>query len=172
MLKKRKIKQLCRKSAPGFTLAEVLISFTIFGLLIGVVTGTLISVFRSHRYIFNSLDSQANLRFILETMTREIKEGSNLNFNPQTKTLSFLNKDGQGVEYFLDQGKMFRREGTEVLPITSESLEITRFDVAGCWQRPNCQPSVTLLFQVKPEINLQDSSFYLQTTITQRRAGI
>jgi prepilin-type N-terminal cleavage/methylation domain-containing protein len=156
----------------GFTLIETLVAFTIFGLLVGVITSSLLTVFRSHRYVFNALNSQANLRFVLETMTREIKEGSSIDFNPETKTLSFLNKDNQAVDYYLEGGAIIRKQGAEVLPITFQDLTIDRFDIAGCWQDPDCQPSITLLFLVRPKINPQKTSFYLQTTITQRRAGI
>lgn len=53
------------KTHKGFTLVEVMIAFTIFGILAGVITGALLNVFRSHLLIFNTLNSQANLRFLL-----------------------------------------------------------------------------------------------------------
>lgn len=171
-MKKNKLQKNFSFSLSGFSLVEVLITFTLFALLIGVVVNSLLVVFRSHRYIFSSLEAQANLRFVLETMTREIKEGSNLNFNPATKTLSFVNKEGQQVEYFLSQEKIFRRQGAELLPVTAETLKIIKFDVAGCWRSSNCQPSVTLLFQIRSRLGTQEAPFYLQTTITQRRIGI
>ncbi|KKQ98882.1 MAG: hypothetical protein UT24_C0032G0012 [Candidatus Woesebacteria bacterium GW2011_GWB1_39_12] len=160
-----------RKTRPGFTLVELMITFTIFGILTGVITGVLLNVFRSHLFVFNSLNSQANLRFLLETMTREIKEGNNLSFNQGTKTISFTNKDGQDVAYYLENSAISRRENGEILPITSQDLIVEKFDVSGCWQSSTCQPSVTVFFKVRPKTNPQNSSFYLQTTITQRRAG-
>ena len=161
-----------RKARPGFTLVEVMIAFTIFGLLAGVITGTLLNVFRSHLFIFNTLNSQANLRFLLETMTREIKEGSGLGFDSGTNTLTFVNKDGRQVSYYLLNNAVLRRENGETLPITSQDLIVEKFDVAGCLQNPSCQSNVTLLFKVRPRTNPQNSSFYLQTTITQRRTGV
>jgi prepilin-type N-terminal cleavage/methylation domain-containing protein len=161
-----------QKSTAGFTLVEVMIAFTIFGILAGVITGALLTVFRSHLFIFNTLNSQANLRFLLETMTREIKEGRGLGFDADTNTLSFTNKDGQQVGYYLENSMVLRAENSEILPITSQDLIVEKFDVAGCLQNPSCQPSVTLLFKVRPRTNPQNSSFYLQTTITQRRTGV
>ncbi len=161
-----------RKTRPGFTLVEVMIAFTIFGILASVITGALLNVFRSHLFIFNTLNSQANLRFLLETMTREIKEGNNLAFDAGTNTLSFANKDGRRVRYYLEASAVLRAENGEILPITSQDLLVEKFDVAGCWENSSCQPSVTLLFKVRPRTNPQNSSFYLQTTITQRRTGI
>ena len=160
------------KTKKGFTLVEVMIAFTIFGILAGVITGVLLSVFRSHLFIFNTLNSQANLRFLLETMTREIKEGRGLGFDADTNTLFFTNKDGRQVSYYLQDGAVLRAENSEILPITSQDLVVEKFDVAGCLQTPSCQPSVTLLFKVRPRTNPQNSSFYLQTTITQRRTGV
>ncbi len=161
-----------RKFTTGFTLVEVMIAFTIFGILAGVITGMLLTVFRSHLFIFNTLNSQANLRFLLETMTREIKEGRGLGFDADTNTLSFTNKDGQQVGYYLENSMVLRVENNEILPITSQDLIVEKFDVAGCLQNPSCQPSATLLFKVRPKTNPQNSSFYLQTTITQRRTGV
>lgn len=160
------------KTHKGFTLVEVMIAFTIFGILAGVITGALLNVFRSHLLIFNTLNSQANLRFLLETMTREVKEGSGLAFDAETNIFSFVNKDGRQVSYYLEGGVVLRAENSEILPITSQDLIVEKFDVAGCWQNPSCQPSLTLLFKVRPKTNPQNSSFYLQTTITQRRTGI
>ncbi|OGY39338.1 MAG: hypothetical protein A2418_01575 [Candidatus Brennerbacteria bacterium RIFOXYC1_FULL_41_11] len=161
-----------RAHTHGFTLVEVMISFTLFGLLVGVITGSLINVFRSHFYVFSTLNSQANLRFLLETMTREIKEGNNLVFDSEARTLSFANKDNSLVSYYLEHGVVYRNEGAETLPITSNDLDVLKFDVAGCFDSALCQPSVTLLLEISQRVRFQNQPFYLQTTITQRRVGV
>lgn len=159
------------KNRQGFTLIELMVAFTIFGILAAVLTGILVNVFRSQLFVFNTLNSQANLRFLLETMTREIKEGSGLSFDSAAKELSFINKDGARVSYYLQGNVVMRRENSEILPITSVDLVVEKFDAAGCLQNSLCQPNVTLLFKVRPRTNPQNTSFYLQTTITQRRAA-
>lgn len=161
-----------RRSFMGFTLVEVMVAFTLFGLLIGIITGSLINVFRSHFYVFTILNSQANLRFLLETMTREIKEGNDLNFDSDTNSLDFVNKDGFLVSYYLQGGVVYRDQGAETLPITSNDLEVLKFDVAGCLDSSLCQPSATLLLEIRPKVRFQNQPFYLQTTITQRRIGV
>lgn len=151
---------------------EMLVSFSLFAILASVAVSVLLTVFRSHGYVFSTLNSQANLRFVLETMTREIKEGSDLDFDLGTKTLSFVNKDGVAIDYFLEENKIKRREDADVMPITAEDLVIETFSVGGCWQDIACQPRVTIFLKVRPLSAAVQDAFFLQTTIVQRKIGI
>ena len=51
-------------------MVEILVSLTIFSLVIGVVSAGFVTISRAYQYGYLVVNAQKNLRFVLESMTR------------------------------------------------------------------------------------------------------
>ncbi len=66
-------------SAPtqqGFTLVEMIVSLTLFSVVITITVGALLSLIGSNDQLRNQQSVMTNLAFALDSMTREIRTGS------------------------------------------------------------------------------------------------
>lgn len=149
-------------------------AFTIFAIVVSVSSSVFLDVSRSFRFFIGYLHSQNNLRFVMESMTREIKEG--YNYQEVPNGFRFTNDKGKTITYAVSEGRLFRREGEVELPVTDARLNVNDFSVVlVCAGGGSCQPRVTFIIRISPRfsaIDLSRFSFTLQTTITQRRLAI
>ncbi|KKU09880.1 MAG: hypothetical protein UX61_C0006G0010 [Parcubacteria group bacterium GW2011_GWA2_46_7] len=163
------------RSRSGFTMIEILISFVIFGLMMGVISSSFVTISRTYRYGYLLVNAQKNLRFVLESMTREIKEGSQYYKNPGSLYFSFIDKDGNQVEYYVDtEGDLIRKQAAEELPVIALDLKVSDaiIDVRCTAPSSGCQPRVTFIFTIQPRAGQIDFKTILQTTIVQRQVGM
>jgi type II secretory pathway pseudopilin PulG len=138
----------------GFSLVEVLISFTVFGLMIGVIASAFVTISRTYRYGYQLMNAQKNLRFVLESVTREVKEGYGYYKDPNSLYFSFSDKDGNLVEYYVDEtGQFIRKQGNELLPVISQDLKVSSGFIETRCTAPlsGCQPQVTFVFAIQPK---------------------
>lgn len=156
-------------------MVEILVSLTIFSLVIGVVSAGFVTISRAYQYGYLVVNAQKNLRFVLESMTREIKEGSQYYSFEGAVGFSFLDKDGNTVEYYVDADQNFiRQQGEEELPVIAQDLRVaeamieTRCTVA----ESLCQPQVTFVLTIEPRVSQVQFKTVLQTTIVQRLVGV
>jgi prepilin-type N-terminal cleavage/methylation domain-containing protein len=61
----------------GFTLIEVIVSLALFSVVITIAVGALLILISSNRQLQNEQSVLSNLSFALDSMTREIRTGSN-----------------------------------------------------------------------------------------------
>jgi prepilin-type N-terminal cleavage/methylation domain-containing protein len=61
----------------GFTLIEVIVSLALFSVVITIAVGALLILIASNRQLQNEQSVLSNLSFALDSMTREIRTGSN-----------------------------------------------------------------------------------------------
>ncbi|MEX0917629.1 MAG: type II secretion system protein [Candidatus Paceibacterota bacterium] len=182
----------------GFTLVELLVSLTLFTVVVTMTMGSLLVVIDANARAQNMQEVMTNLTFALDSMTREIRTGRSyycINSLPgslsesatrdctQNTAFSFveggtsLTAGGDPrVAYRLNSARIERRLGTgSWVPITSETVTITtmQFTVTGSdtYQATGdvTPPSVVLYIEGHAgEIATTETSFQLQTTITKR----
>lgn len=185
-------------SRRGFTLIELMVSVAIFSIVLMMALGTVLTIMDANRKARTLTEVMNNLNFSLESMTRSLKTGVepelDTNSNPPILRVVaiILEEDVAGdrfrreeIEYQLrdatdGRGYIGRRvDGGEWIPITSDQVDITRFNVtvagtadcvppAGCHQ-PRTQISMEGDVRVNDKIS---SSFSLQTTVSQRKLNL
>jgi len=159
----------------AFTLPEILVSLFIFSIAITLLIPIFINISRSYRAIAGFINAQNNLRFVLESMTREIKEGTDYQ-KPSEGVFSFVNQDNKEVQYLLNDNIIYRSEDDTIYPLTDNRLKVKDFKVVlHCPDNDlTCQPRVTFIIKIEPASKTESEkfssfSFTLQTSITQRK---
>ncbi len=66
-----------QKKQSGFTLIEIIVSLALFSVVITIAVGALLILIASNRQLQNEQSVLSNLSFALDSMTREIRTGTN-----------------------------------------------------------------------------------------------
>lgn len=174
----------------GFTLVEIMVSVSIFAIVMLFVGSSIYSVFDSNRKSQSLRTVMDNLNFSLETMTRTIRFGKNyhcninsgaslatpLNCSNGADSIAVLDSNGSQVVYKLVSGRIVRsiNGGTDYY-VTGSDVTITNltFRVYGADAYSTSgdllQPQVIVVLSgysgAKATIR---STFNLETTISQR----
>ncbi len=171
----------------GFTLIEILITVSIFSIVIGAMSGVFSSVLKNQRWnlsVQELVDSASyNLEYISRTLRMAIKQtddlspclsqnGLNYELNADKNRITFLSYQGECCQIYLQNGRIFQQKGTEILPLTPANLDVPSltFNLIGGADTDNWQPRVTINFilgnkTLKPE---EKAELRAQTTISQR----
>ncbi len=83
------------KKNKGFTLIEMMVSVSIFSIIMTVGMGALVNVMQKYKVSQEEKQATDSLNFVLETITREIKLGINYYYNPSTDGNTGVARDGQ-----------------------------------------------------------------------------
>ena len=116
-----------RKTKKGFTLVEMMVSVAIFTIVITVGIGALVNMVQKYKVSQQEKQAADSLGFVLETLTREIRLGSNylsgegtainpsdtvfVSVKSDTKVnlISFDAADGRGyILYYLQNGILYK----------------------------------------------------------------
>jgi len=172
----------------SFTLVEVLVSITIFIIVISTVLD--LSVFAlkiqqrnlADQYLLNQVN------YTMEYISRQLRMAqrddsgnwiaAGCSYEKITSGIKFINHNGEGEKIFLDDGQIKRgikdlSTGVEtILPVTSDDFEVTYFNVslAGECDSDTTQPRATIAFGIKKKNSSQ--TFQFQTTISQRNLDL
>ncbi|MBI2054581.1 MAG: prepilin-type N-terminal cleavage/methylation domain-containing protein [Candidatus Sungbacteria bacterium] len=169
------------KSSGGFTLLEMLVSIGIFAVVIVSSISVILSIGGAQQKVSNTQNIQDNIRFTLELMTKEMRQGTDYTgqncTGSQCAGILFRNFQGNVTGYCSENGVIKRTEGSPDCaagsPMTSNDIQITKllFYLLGTGCGPaDGQPRVTIAISGRstgPKASLE-SSFNLQTTVTQR----
>ena len=162
----------CRKSTAGFTLPEMLVAFTIFSMVISVTSAVFLNVSRSYRIASGFFNAQQTMRYAMELMTYEVKEGAQYEM-PTQNQFRFTDENNKSILYFVNDEQLMRKEDAAApIPFTDTRLRVTGFSVVIPASNPGVQPRVTFLITIAPKTdtgNMGDLAFTLQTTMTQRK---
>lgn len=187
------MKLYSKSSQTGFTLIEVLVSVSIFAIVMLVATGAVFSVVEANKKSHSLKSVMTNLNFALESMMRDIRVGSryacdgagDCAINPGSRFMYKANRDVDGdsfydaqdsndqIEYTLSGGRIEKRiYGTSpaTFLITAEEITITdlKFYVIGTGNSDNKQPKVVITMSGYSGEGSTKSEFNIQTTVSQR----
>ncbi len=167
----------------GFTLIEVMVSVSIFAIILTVGIGSLLTINNAYRKSQSERAVIDNLNFALESMSREIRIGTQYVCSPNcsdAKAIRFKDSEGNDLGYVLEtvngQGRLVREGGnpgalTDALYINLDTA-LSRFVVYNADPTDNRQPYVIITLSGTTTVNNQVSNFTLQTSVTQRQLDL
>lgn len=191
----KKIKN--RKKQRGFTLIEMLISISLFTIVVTIAFGALMTIMSASNKAKTIKIVVNNLNLAIESMSREIRTGSYYNCITASNTyefgdgegeedcdlkegnvLVFKAENGDTVAYYLNistkQIMVYRKpsdgSGTRN-SLTGDDVEVEKLQLAvkGTEKGDNIQPRVLLVLKgAIRQVNVA-SEFNIQTTISQRK---
>jgi len=182
----------------GFTLIEVMVSVSIFTMVMLVATGAVFSIVEANKKTHTLKSVMTNLDFALESMVRNIRVGTNYACLDSSGSLlagdcpggangisftSNITNDlipGSNLqfEYTFGQdangvGRVYRKvvgQDSSPIAITAKEINITdmRFFIVGSVAGDNKQPKVVILIRGYAGAGDTKSDFNIETTVTER----
>ncbi len=174
----------------GFTLIEMMVSVSIFTMVMLVSTGALLSMVDSSRKAQAQQTAFSNMDFVLESMSRSIRVGTyyhcgedadfqiekDCSINPESVFAfeapgGIESTDADQIIYRLEGGAITREDVDGKYPITSDDVTITNltFRVNGSTPAANQQPIVQIVVSgFAGNTEKSKVSFSFQTSVTQR----
>ena len=161
----------------GFTLIELIVSFTIFIALISLTTLTFTQTLQTRRVVSDLSASMNNIAFVTEQMAREIRTGTDFKNIADEGTIRFTNANNEQVSYKkIDIGKDKHGIGRcvescdadrdyKVLTSPDVKIDNLKFILKGTERGDGFAPRITIITAVAGPKGI---SVPLQTTISAR----
>jgi len=136
------------KLCGGFTMVELLVSMTIFMILVTAVIGGFVNAIKNQRIVTDAIAVNSNAGLALEQIAREIRTGYNFPAAGSScgNQLSFTNYRGNQVTFRLNNDTVERKECNKVdcsasvfNPLTAANVLVNNL----CFlvqQQSNCSP--------------------------------
>ncbi len=180
------------KSGAGFTLVELMVSMSIFVVIMLLVMGAVLSILNINSKAQSAKTAMDNLDFALESVSRTVRFGTNFhcglsgtltapqNCSSGDTSLTVTASDGSLVTYTVTGGALTRsvNSGT-ALALTSPEVTISniKFYVFGApaYGVDYLQPRVTIAvagLAGSANKTITQTSFQLETTVSQRKLDI
>ncbi len=179
----------------GYTLIEVLVSSTLFFMVIAGPTGLFISSMRSQARTLALRETIDNTSHILEHISRSLRmarkdidgtcitSGNNYeNPGSDLSRVRFLNYDGLCQEFSLINDRLEEKKSVDGSSdnlgtgsyLTSDDLIISflNFKLSGEGQEDDLQPRLTMAFEIGKKGQPETSRTRIQTTISQRNLDV
>lgn len=165
----------------GFTLMEVMVSVSIFAIIITVGIGSLLTIFGTLQKTRTDQQTMDSLSFVLDTMTRRIRTG--YDYTGDSSTITFKDQDFGAtntpvtVTYTVqanpldnDALQLVMTDVTGTFDITPENLIIKDFTIEITGTDPNdgIQPMVQIHLSAILKNGKQESPMTIQATVSQR----
>ena len=175
------------KKHTGFTLIEVMVSVSIFAIILTVGIGSLLTINNAYRKSQSERVVIDNLNFTLESMAREIRVGTQYQCSPacstgNSKTIRFKDPDGLDISYAFQnvngQGRIIKDGASGNIGALTDPAFInidinkSRFIVLNEDPNDNRQPYVIISITGTTTANNQVSTYSLQTAVTQRQLDV
>jgi len=172
----------------GFTLVEMLVTVTVFSLIVGTSTGIFVSAIKIQRYNLATQELLNQTSYALEYMDRFLRMarkdmtgtcltivGANYE-NPSSSSIQFLNYNGVCQKFYLGGSKLMvdldvSDSFAGEFDLTSGKFNVTslKFQIAGEQQTDIYQPRVTIFMTIEAVSSSQPKpKLTVQTTISQR----
>lgn len=188
----------CTRHQRGFTLVEVLVSLSIFMIVVTISVGALMMIITASTKAQNSQQVMTNLTFTLDDMTRDIRTGtdyycgaaaslpvdgvstadcasgsSGFSFNESGDSLTKnTTNHSRRIAFRLNGTAIERRLGNDAWePLTASDVVITNFAfyVNGSSPTDTAQPVVTIYIKGYTGTNDDtQSQFNIETTVVQQ----
>jgi prepilin-type N-terminal cleavage/methylation domain-containing protein len=155
----------------GYTLIELIIAVGLFAIIMTLASGAYLVMIGANRRAQALATATNNLSFVMESMTRSIRTGSNYSAGCGVTSFSFVDQNGQNVTYSLSNERILRNGE----PITAPTVRVWRlgFCAVGLSTGDSNQKRVHLFLggdvSAGPGVK-QD--FSLQSTVTMRGTDI
>ncbi|MDP3991572.1 MAG: type II secretion system protein [Candidatus Colwellbacteria bacterium] len=157
----------------GFTLIELVVSFTIFISLISLTTLTFAQTLQTRRVISDLNASMNSIAFVTEQMVREIRTGTDFKNFAGEETIRFTNANDEKVSYKKINGGIGRCVGGSCnvdlvyKALTSPDVKIDKlkFILRGTERGDGFAPRITIITGVAGPKGI---NVPLQTTISAR----
>ncbi len=189
------------KRGHGFSLIELMVSLSVFAIVMVVSTGTLLTMIDANAKAQALYSAGTNLSFALDSMTREMRTGYRYNCYSSTygsqitsitstgdcgsgsgeNTVALLRgRDGADIRYLFDGGKIYQyKSGSGWAPLTANDVVIDAFDIevqntdTFISSSDEQQPTITLFIKGHVNNGLDtNTDFNIQTHIVQRRIDV
>lgn len=164
----------------GYTLIELIVAIGLFATIMLLASGAYFMMINLNRHAQSIATGIDNLSFALETMTRDIRTGTN--YSAGASTFSFTDKDGASVTYSLSSGSsgtlrtLQKTVGTGApIILTDPSVDITEltFDLVGALKNDQLQPRVTIIVEGSvPSGPGKTQTFNIETGATMRGSDL
>ncbi len=191
-----------QKNAPatrGFSLVELMVSLTVFSIVVVVALGTLLVLIDVNAKAQALFSSTTNLSFALDAMSREVRTGYDYYCTTRTSNFSYpppgqgeiqdcangnfiaftRERDGQRFAFQKNGDILEEYDGTNWIPITSDrDVVISNFvidvsDTAPLSASNENQPTASIYIDGYMYNGLDSrTEFNIQTRVTQRRIDI
>lgn len=173
-------------NSSGFTLAELLVAFTLFIFILGVLTSVFIISNRSQKNIQALVLVNDNTYLALEQIARDIRDGKDFKFDNASCSFpcsppffKFRNRNGEDIIYdYLNGSIRITNLNTGQGPdnITASNVDIASFSVTPNYcivdpSDPSTAPvRITINLEVKPRNAPNSEGFvnHIQTTVANR----
>lgn len=168
------------KNHNGFTLMEVMVSVSIFAIIITIGIGSLLTIYSTLQKTRADQQTMDSLSYVLDTMTRRVRTGSQYQSDGQSITFIDQIENGVGgnsITYSMqtDQNGTKRLYVTEAdgqqYDITPENMVIDTFNVnltGGVAGIGGGQPMVEFQIQGTIKNGKQETPLAIQTVVSQR----
>lgn len=176
-------------SQRGFTLIEIMVSLSVFIIIMTVSLGSILSILDANDKAQTKKTAMDNLNFALESMARTVRFGTNYRCSATTtnppaeqdctsggSALSIRSAEGALIVYSLSGGRLMKTVNGVPSAMTSSEITVNRvtFYVFNSAVYPDLgQPKVLLVLSgtVGNKVGTQ-SAFNLQTLMSQRKIDI
>ena len=139
----------------GFTLIEVMVSVTIFSMVMIVATGAVFAVVNANKKTHSIKSVMTNLNFALDSMIRDIRVGSTYSCNDLGNCT-----DGNGTKFSFTANRDVNNDGYP--NVASPSPDIVEYSVvSGRIQRVITSNGTYTSFITAPEVVIDNLVFYV-----------
>lgn len=171
----------------GFTLIEMLISVALFSIVATIVAAAYLNLVNLDRRTRTTNDLVNNMNFVLDTMERSIRTGSNFSCgsgNGTCQSFTFTDQDGCITTFALTNAQITeavsggasgcQSSAAQSLNDPRISISNLRFIVTGVGTSNNLEPQVLMLVSgsLRPAPNQAPVTFSVETAATERGIDI
>lgn len=167
-------------------MVELLVAFTLFAVVLSVVTSIFVVSYRSQRAISELILVNDNTYLTLEQMARDVRDGQNFNFDLSpdiscnSDCFAFLNRNGEYIVYDYDSTNhainRIKADFNSPTPfdqpkqVTARNIEVKSFRVTPNDCNSGNPVRITLNLEIGPRNSPNVANFInrIQTTIATR----
>ena len=165
----------------GFTLVELLVSMTIFLIVMVSIIDLFVSGIKIQKKSLALQTLSDHTSYAVEYMSRKIRMAkkdlsgtyipTGCNFENVTNGIRFLNYGKEDQWFILDNGQIKEKkdDDPDFTALTSDNFQVNKlsFGLSGECQADNLQPRVTIVIEVQTK-EVEPQILNIQTTISQR----
>ncbi len=172
---------LKNKYEKGFTLMEVMVSVTIFTIIVTIGMGALITIFKTLQKTRADRQTIDSISFVMDTMTRRIRTGKEYTSSDAGGGIKFIDQENVSVSFYKDSdsegnSRIYMIDGAfgnqnDPVDITPENFTVKDFEltiIGTTDPSDGIQPMVTINLKGVVRNGQQESKLAVQTVVSQR----